>query len=326
MKTLFETQFAGLTLSSPIIIASSGLTGSAVKNKDLEKAGAGAVVLKSLFEEQFSKNAISSLVNENYPEANEYILPYFKRNAVSNYLRLIQETKESCQIPVIASVICYKDDTWIDFTHQIEMAGADALELNICALNARSDTKSDFLEEIYLRVTQKVKEAVDIPVIVKMGKYFSHLVQLVDRLDTAGASGIVLFNRPYQLDIDITHLQMTSGQVFSAHNEISDTLRWTGIVSSVLPSVSIAASTGIHDWESVIKCILAGASAVQICTAVYQSGNEIIAQMERSIEEWMHSMHFHSLDGFRGKLNYAQTPDPSIYERIQFMKYFSDRD
>ncbi|MCL1937459.1 MAG: dihydroorotate dehydrogenase-like protein [Candidatus Azobacteroides sp.] len=326
MKTLFETQFAGLTLSSPIIIASSGLTGSAYKNKDLEKAGAGALVLKSLFEEQFSKNAISSLINEKYSETNDYILPYFKRNAINDYLRLIQKTKESCQIPVIASVICYKDDTWVDFAHQIEMAGADALELNICALNARLDSRSDFLEEIYLRITQKLKEAVHIPIIVKMGKYFSHIVGLVDQLHTAGVSGFVLFNRLYQLDIDITHLQMTSGQIFSSHSDISDTLRWTGIISSELPSAPIAASTGIHDWESIIKCILAGASVVQICTAVYQSGNEIIAQMKHSIEEWMQSMNFHSLNDFRGRLNYAQIPDPSVYERIQFMKYFSNRD
>jgi dihydroorotate dehydrogenase (fumarate) len=326
MRTLFETKFAGLDLPTPIIIASSGLTGGVNKNKELEKAGAGALVLKSLFEEQFSKNAISLLTNGNFPETNDYIHHYLETNAVNSYLRLIRETKEACHIPVIASVICYKDDSWIDFAHQMEAAGADGLELNILALNTGLDNETDWLEETYLRIVRKLQESIHIPVIVKMGKYFSHIVQLIDRLHSAGASGVVLFNRLYQPDIDINHLQITSGHVFSAHTDISDTLRWTGIASSRLPRASIAASTGVHDWESVIKCILSGASAVEICSTVYQNGNEIVSQMRRSIEEWMQSMNFHSLDEFRGKLNYLQIPDPSVYERVQFMRYFSNRD
>ncbi|MDR0863749.1 MAG: dihydroorotate dehydrogenase-like protein [Candidatus Symbiothrix sp.] len=326
MGTLFETKFAGLNLSNPIIIASSGLTDTVDKNKELEKAGAGALVLKSLFEEQISTNAAALLIDGDYPESNDYILHYFKTNEVSNYLKLIQDTKEACRIPVIASVNCYRDDSWIEFAHQIEMAGADALELNIFALNTGLEEEIDLLGKTYIRITKKIKEAVHIPVIVKMGKYFSHPVSLVDQLHSAGAAGVVLFNRFYQPDIDINHLQMTSGHVFSSHTEISDTLRWTSIVSGKLPQVSIAAATGIHDWESIVKCILSGASAVQICSTVYQNGNEIIAQMKRSLEEWMVSMNFHSLDEFRGKLNQASIGDASLYERIQFVRYFANRD
>jgi dihydroorotate dehydrogenase (fumarate) len=326
MEITFETKFAGLNLSNPIIIASSGLTDTVEKNKELEKAGAGALVLKSLFEEQISKNAASLLIEGDYSEANDLVLQYFKTNEVNNYLKLIQGTKEACRIPVIASVNCYKDDSWIDFAHQIEMAGADALELNIFALNTGLEEDSDFLEKTYIRVTRKVKEAIHIPVIVKMGKYFSCPVNLVNQLHEAGASGVVLFNRFYQPDIDINHLQMTSGHVFSSYTDISDTLRWTGIISGRLPQVPIAASTGVHDWESIIKCILSGASAVQICSTVYQNGNEIIAQMKRSMEEWMQGLNFHSIDEFRGKLNYASIEDPSLYERVQFVRYFSNRD
>lgn len=326
MKNALETQYAGLNLSNPIIIGSSGLTNTVEKNKELEKAGAGAIVLKSLFEEQISMQANSLLTQGDYPEANDYILHYLKSNEVNNYLKLIQDTKDACHIPVIASVNCYKDDSWIDFAHQIERAGADALELNIFALNTNLDEDIDSIEKKCIRISRKVKEAIRIPVIIKLGKYFSHLVNLVDDLNASGVSGVVLFNRFYQPDIDIIQMQMTSGHVFSSQTDISDTLRWTGIISGKLPQVSIAASTGVHDWEDIIKCILSGASAVQICSSIYQNGNEIISQMKRSIEEWMQNMNYNHLNEFKAKMNYAHLKDPSLYERVQFMRYFSNRD
>jgi dihydroorotate dehydrogenase (fumarate) len=305
MAKIFETEFAGLNLSNPIIIASSGLTDTVNKNKELEKAGAGALTLKSLFEEQ-----IAEKVN----------------NEVNDYLNLIQGTKEHCSIPVIASINCYKDDSLMDFAHQIEMAGADAIEVNVFALNTELSQGVDLLEKAYIRIIQKLKETVNLPVIIKMGKYFGHLVHLANRLHVTGVNGIVLFNRSYQPDIDINKLQMTLGNVFSSSSEMSDTLRWTGIINGRLPQIPIAASTGIHDWEDIVKCILSGASAVQICSTLYQHGNEIIAAMKRSMEEWMLSLSFHSIDDFKGKLNYASIEDPTLYERLQFLKYFSNRD
>lgn len=328
MKNIFQTKFAGLNLPNPIIVSSSGLTNSVEKNKELEKAGAGAVVLKSLFEEQIAIQS-GALINEqtiNYPEAEEYIYNYVKSNQVSSYLQLIQESKQQCQIPVIASINCYREDSWIDFAHQIERAGADALELNIFALNTERGTAKNSLEEVYLQITRKVKEVVTIPVIVKMSKYFSHIVNLIDRLQGAGMDGVVLFNRFYQPDIDINNLQVSSGPLFTAHTDIADTLRWTGIVSGRLPEVSIASGTGIHDWEDIVKCILCGASAVEICSTLYLHGNEIISAMKRSIEEWMSVLNFHSVSEFKGKLNSCGIDDPSVYERSQFMKYYSNRD
>jgi dihydroorotate dehydrogenase (fumarate) len=305
MTKIFETTFAGLSLPNPIIIASSGLTDTVNKNKELEKAGAGALILKSLFEEQIAGKC---------------------DNEVENYLQLIQGTKEQCNIPVIASVFCSKSDLWVDFVHQIEVAGADALEINVFALNTELSQEQDSLEKIYIHIVQKLKEIVNIPVIIKLGKYFSHILNLADRLHTVGAGGIVLFNRFYQPDIDINKLQMTSGNVFSSSSELSEALRWIGIINGRLPEVSIAASTGIHDWEDIVKCILMGASAVQICSTLYQHGNEIIAAMKRSLEEWMIGMHFHSIEAFKGKLNYASIENPTSYERNLFLRYFSNRD
>jgi dihydroorotate dehydrogenase (fumarate) len=324
MDNMFKTRFAGLNLRNPIIIASSGLTNSAEKNKELEKAGAGAVVLESLFEEQIEiqTNKDTSL----YSEVGDYTLNSLKSAHIADYLKLIQESKKLCHIPIIASINCYRDDTWIDFVRQIEMAGADAVELNIFALNTADYEIGDCLENTYLRISKRVKESVNIPVIVKMSKYFSHIVNLTSDLQTAGVDGVVLFSRFYQPDIDINKLQINSGYVFSSQMEIGETLRWTAIASGKLKDVSLASCTGIHDWEDIVKCILCGASAVEICSTVYQHGNEIISAIQRSMEDWMNTMNFHSIEDFKGRLNFARVKDPSLYERVQFMKYFSNRD
>jgi dihydroorotate dehydrogenase (fumarate) len=326
MDNIFETKFAGITLDNPIVVGSSGLTNTVIKNKELEKAGAGALILKSLFEEQILNESVSLLINEDYPEAGDYIFNYLKTHKIHDYLSLIKQTKEECSIPVIASINCYKEDSWIDFTNQIEIAGADALELNLFALNTELSQELDSIEKRYEHIVQKVKETVHIPVIVKIGKYFSHLVDLVNRLHDAGADGFVLFNRFYHPDININKLQMTSGNVFSSSGDVGDVLRWTGIVTGRLPQISVASSTGIHDWEDIVKCILSGASSVQLCSTLYQNGNEIISAMKRSMEEWMHSLNFNSIEDFKGMLNYARYEDPSLYERFQFMRYFSNRD
>ena len=159
-----------------------------------------------------------------------------------------------------------------------------------------------------------------------VGKYLGNIPALVNILKANGADGVVLFNRFYQPDIDINSMQLVSGQVFSHHSDLSDTIRWTAVVAGKVPGISIASSTGIHDWEDVVKCILAGASATQMCSAIYTHGAEIISQVLMCVEEWMHQMNFQSLDEFRGRLSYANVADPAMYERVQFMKYFANRD
>ena len=321
----FKTPFAGLSLPNPIIIASSGLTSTAEKNKELEKAGAGAIVLQSIFEDQIEiqTNKTTRVFS---PESGNKNRNVEKSILIADYLKLIQETKKRCHIPVIASIICHKVGNWINFVKQIELAGADAIELNIFSLCTENKGYDNSLEHLYLKITQKVKELVSMPVIVKISKYFSHIVQLTADLQAAGANGVVLFSRFYQPDIDIHRLQIHSGDVFSSSTDIADTLRWTPIVSSKNPDLSIASCTGIHDWEGVVKCMLTGASAVEICSTVYQHGNEIISVMKRGIEEWMNVMNFRSIEEFKGRLNRVPVEDPSVYERTQFRKYFSDRD
>ncbi len=327
MKNPLETTFAGLTLSNPIIIGSSGLTNTAKKNLELEQAGAGAVVLKSLFEEQLSQESFSLLSHGIHTEEMDYVTNYFKENEVRKYLNLIKESKTACSIPIIASINCYTDNSWEDFAQQIEAAGADALELNLFFLNTEKTKKSaEMVEDKYLEIVRKISRSVRIPVVAKISKYFSNLVVFINELKQAGASGVVLFNRYYQPDINIHSLQVTSGQLFSSNYDIGDTLRWTSIVSGNNSDVSIASSSGIHDFEDVVKCILSGASAVEVCSTIYQNGNSIISKMNHSIKEWMSVMNFDSIGDFKGKFNKTYSDDPSLFERFQFMKYFSNRD
>jgi len=325
MMNFFKTSFAGLNLPNPIIVASSGLTSTAERNKELEKAGAGAIILQSIFEDEIELQ--TSATPQVHSSGNDDANPNIKKGIrIADYLNLIRETKKRCHIPVIASIICHKVGNWINFVRQIEMAGADAIELNIFALCPENKGHDSSIEHLYLKITQKVKALVSMPIIIKISKYFSHIVQLASDLQKAGADGIVFFSRFYQPDIDIIRLQINSGDVFSSSTDIADTLRWTPLVSSKHPELSIASCTGIHDWESIIKCILSGASAVEICSTIYQHGNEIISVMKRGIEEWMSVMNFRSIEEFKGKLNQIYVDDPSLYERTQFRKYFSNRD
>ncbi|MCI6877122.1 MAG: dihydroorotate dehydrogenase-like protein [Parabacteroides sp.] len=320
-----KTQYAGLTLRNPIIVGSSGLTNNAERNKEFEKAGAGAIVLKSLFEEQIEAQSDALMQDQDYPEAMDYIRGYVKANQINDYLNLIRESKQLCTIPIIASVNCYKADAWTDFARQIEEAGADALELNVFFMETDLQRVTD-VEQLYARIIRDVKKSVSIPVIIKLGKNFSNIPALVHTLKVNGADAVTMFNRFYQPDIDINSLQIVSGNVFSSHSDLSETLRWTAIVSGKVPGIDISCSTGVHDWEDVIKCLLAGASTVQMCSALYTHGGEIIAQILTCIEEWMHQVHYESVSQFRGKLSYANIPNPSLYERSQFMKYFANRD
>ena len=320
-----KTQYAGLTLRNPIIVGSSGLTNNAERNKEFEKAGAGAIVLKSLFEEQIEAQSDALMQDQDYPEAMDYIRGYVKANQINDYLNLIRESKQLCTIPIIASVNCYKADAWTDFARQIEEAGADALELNVFFMETDLQRVTD-VEQLYARIIRDVKKSVSIPVIIKLGKNFSNIPALVHTLKVNDADAVTMFNRFYPPDIDINSLQIVSGNVFSSHSDLSETLRWTAIVSGKVHGIDISCSTGVHDWEDVIKCLLAGASTVQMCSALYTHGGEIIAQILTCIEAWMHQVHYESVSQFRGKLSYANIPNPSLYERSQFMKYFANRD
>ncbi len=323
-----ETKYLGLKLKNPIIIASSGLSNSVEKIKDLEKAGAGAVVLKSIFEEQIN-NEVSNLINRDpknlYPEEEDYIWNYTRNNSITHHLNLLSEAKKETEIPIIASINCMSASEWIVFAKDFENAGADALELNLFFVPTDRNKTSEEIEQQYLQIISKVKKNVKIPISVKIGFYYTNLVAMADKLVANGADGLVLFNRFYEPDINIEKLEITASEVFSSPADIRRSLRWIGLISSQLPKVEIAASTGIHDGEAVIKQLLAGAQATQICSSVYINGAQAIAGMTDDLIRFMKKWNFKTIDDFRGRLSYKNIPDPMTYERAQFMKYFSGK-
>lgn len=324
--TNLETTYMGLKLKNPIIVASSGLTNSIDKIKDLEIAGAGAIVLKSIFEEQINSE-VSHLINRDpqnlYPEAEDYIWNYTRNNSITQHINLLSEARKETQIPIIASINCTTAAEWTVFAKDFENAGADALEINLFIVPTDRFKSSEEIEQIYLKVVSDIKKLVKIPISVKIGYYFTNLVSMSDKLMANGASALVLFNRFYEPDINIEKMQIVSSEVFSSPADIRRSLRWIGLISAQLPKVEIAASTGIHDGEAVIKLLLAGAQVTQVCSSIYINGSQIIAGMLSDLSAFMKKNNFKTIAEFRGRLSYKTIPDPMLYERTQFMRYFS---
>ncbi len=320
-----SSEYLGLTLKNPIIVSSSGLTATVNKIIEAEKAGAAAVVLKSVFEEQINYEASSyQNISKESPESFDYLQGYVTANNLDNYLKLIAEAKEKTSIPVIASIHCYSDKKWIDFAQLFEEAGADALELNIYMQPESRNTTGADIEKQYINLVKKVVKKTKIPVAVKLSNQFTNLINMSDRLASVGAKGVVLFNRFYEPDINIEKLEMNSFEVFSNPSDLRFALRWGAIIADKVPDLSIASSTGVHNAEGVIKMILAGADAVQLCSVLYQKGFGEIQKMLDEIETWMAHRGFETLKSIRGLMSYKSVPNPEIYERSQFMKYFSN--
>ena len=324
--TDLKTTFAGLSLRNPIIISSSGLTNSAGKNKRLAEAGAGAIVLKSLFEEQIMLEADQLKDPAFYPEASDYLEEYIRKHKLAEYLTLIKESKKECSIPIIASINCYSDSEWVDFAKQIQEAGADALEINILALQSDVQYTYGSFEQRHIDILRHIKQTVTIPVIMKLGDNLTNPVALIDQLYANGAAAVVLFNRFYQPDINIEKMIQVSGNVFSNEADLSKALRWIGIASAAVNKLDYAASGGIHSPEGVVKAILAGASAVEICSVLYQNSATIIEEYIRFLNLWMDRKGMETISQFKGILNVNDPKGVNTFERTQFLKYFSSHE
>ena len=320
-----KTTFAGLTLNNPIIISSSGLTNSLAKIQKLEEAGAGAVVLKSVFEEQINMQA-GSMHGYGSPEADDYLGAYVRSHALNEHITLIEDVKKHCKIPVIASINCYSDSEWTDFARLMEEAGADALELNILSLQTSKDYTPGSFEQRHIDILRHIKKVVRIPVIMKLGSNLTNPVALVNQLYANGAAAVVLFNRFYQPDIQIDNLTFTTANVMSSPSELSDRIRWTAIASAEVPQLDYAVSGGVHNGKGVIKSLLSGAAAVEVCSAVYQNTNAFIGESTRFLSAWMERKGFESIAQFKGKLNIKDVQGINTFERTQFLKYFGKKE
>lgn len=321
-----STKYLGLNLRNPIIVGSSGLTDSVEKIKRIEKLGAGAVVLKSIFEEEifFEYDAVIKEAEADgvSMEQFDYYDFHLRGKKLNSYLELIKGAKSKTSIPIIASINCVYSYEWVAFAKEIEAAGADAIELNMFFLPSDFKRISPEQDDMYFKIVEKLINAISIPVSLKISYYFSNLGHMIQRLSSTGVSGIVLFNRFFSPDIDIEKLEVKPSFVFSSPSDLAQSLRWIAIMSQRV-KCDLAASSGVHDGESVIKQILAGAQAVQMVSALYRKKVEYIQDVIKTIESWMKAHKYNTLQEFRGKLSQAKADDPAVYERQQFMKYFN---
>jgi dihydroorotate dehydrogenase (fumarate) len=311
-----RTNYMGLTLRSPIVVSACTLSEDVNNIVQMEDAGAGAVVLFSLFEEQIRRE------NELYEKTMAATSNMFAEDyhvGTSQYLELIRRAKERVDIPVIASLNATTPEGWVDYARQMEEAGADALEVNVFWIPADVDLTGGQVEQRYIDIVTEVKKQVRIPVAIKMNPYFSAMGSMALRLRNAGADGLVLFNRFYQPDFDINKLQVLSNLEYSAPNEIRLPLLWIAILYGRVP-VSLAATTGVQSAQEVIKYLLAGADVAMTASSLYRHGIGYIKYMTAELQDWMHSMDFKSVEAFKGSMSQQHVSDPSAYERANYIR------
>ncbi len=318
------TRFFGLDLKSPVIAGSSSLTAQVDQIEKIAQAGAGALVLKSLFEEEIHLQAdVEAAKKREFAVDPEY-LDYFdyvvKDDSLKRYLNLISAAKAKVDIPIVASVNCTTSVEWVQFATRLEEAGADALELNLFVVPSDETKSHKQNEEFYFETVKQVLAAVKIPVSVKISSYFSNLAKVVRELSQTGIAGITLFNRFFTPDIDIYAEDIIGTEVLSAPNDYLLPLRWTAILSPKA-TCPLSGTSGIFNAETAIKFLLAGANAVQIASVIYREGPEAITQINDGICRWMEEKGYETIDDFKGSLC-VKTKQIDAWERMQFMNYF----
>ncbi len=317
------TTYLGLELPGPVIVGSSPFTADADKIASLAQHGAGAVVLKSIFEEQIAGEAASLERYSDYPEAADYLHRYIGENNLERHLELIAAAKSRVEIPVIASINCYSDGDWIEYARRMVDAGADALELNIYLLPTDMNLSSDAIESGYLDTVSRVTAAVSVPVSVKLGMRFTNIGRIAMEAYYRKARGVVMYNRFFEPDIDVDSMRLVStGSALSHPSELRNALRTVAMCSSQLPALDIAVSTGVHSGEDAVKALLAGASAVQVCSTLFLHGLDVIGEINSYLARWMRTHTFPTVGSFRGALSFREYFDKNAYLRVQYMKTF----
>ncbi len=317
-----STSYLGLPLPSPLLLASSSLSNRVENFQLAEESGAGAVVLRSLFEEQIeaADSALQealSLGADITPESTRSFFPA-QHIGPAEYLQLVGRAKRAVRIPVIGSVNCVAPGSWSGYARQVAEAGADALEVNLYAVQADPEVSAGEVEARYEEVVASIIQAVQVPVAVKLSPYFTALAHFVRRLDRVGAKGYVLFNRFLQPDISIERMSLQNVMPPSEPHEMLPSLRWIALLHGRTPA-DLAASTGVHDTAGVVKQLLAGATVVQLASALVKHGVPYLAQLRGGLEDWMDQHGFSELSDFRGTLSQRVIRDPGAFERAQYV-------
>lgn len=320
---MIKTEYMGLELRSPVIIASGPLTQNIVSLKKCEEAGCGAVVLKSIFEEQIEADVQKEIDgNSDYLQhssAEDFFASSSRDYYIDRYMKLLTEAKKELHIPVIASVCAKTMDTWIEYAERFAKCGADAIELDYYPISSKAAVAGEGVDKALLRFAEKARAAIDVPLSMKIGYKYSSLANIISSLDKIGIDGLVLFNRFFRPDIDIDKIEMSAGRPASSPDEYGEALRWIGLMSGEV-KMDLVGNTGIHDGKTVVKMLLSGAPAVEICTSVIQNGFQIVDSINSFVEEWMKEHGFASIKDFKGMLSQEHMTDGWKWERTQFLK------
>ena len=319
-----STTYLGLRLRSPLVASSGPLTARIDSLRALEQAGIAAVVLPSLFEEQVEHeerqaDRLGDLGTDSNPEATGYFPDLGDYESVADrYLRHVEEAKKALKIPVIASLNGVTPGGWVRYARLLELAGADALELNLYGVAADIDVTGSKVEDEQVELVALVKASLSIPLSVKIGPYYSALGHTASRLTEAGADGLVLFNRFYQPDIDPRTRKVTPTLVLSSSSELRLPLRWAAILSGRVEA-SLAVTTGVHTGADAARCLLAGADVAMMTSALLEHGPEHVATVESDLVNWAAESGFESVAQLKGSVSQRNVADPSAFERANYM-------
>ena len=318
------TKYLGLKLRNPLVPSASPLTEDLDNIKRMEEAGAGAVILHSLFEEQLTqeKESLEETLSQgnSFAEATSFFpTPGEYRLGPEDYLEHIAKAKKAVKIPVIASLNGATNGGWIDYAKEIEKAGADALELNIYYIPTDFNLTSTQVEQRYIDIIKSVRKAVSMPLSVKLSPFFSSFANMAKRIDEAGANGLVLFNRFYQPDIDLESLEIKPSVLLSTPQARRLPLRWIAILHGHIKG-DLAATSGIHNAQDAVKMLMAGAKVTMLCSVLLKQGIGQIRQIESDLKRWMEEHEYTSVSDMIGSMSQQKCPNPEAFERAQYMK------
>lgn len=322
-----KTKYLGLELKSPIVVGSCGLTADVDKMVQMEQAGAGAVVLKSVFEEQIihdiKRNTHMFAPIDNYGVSYEYIAAHVADDSLEKHFSMISEAKKRLTIPVIGSINCFSYENWLTYAKRFQESGCDALELNMAILPYETNLSADDIERTYTQIINTLRKSITIPISIKLGTYFTDMAKSLQQISWMGIQGVTMFNKSVEVDIDIENESMKNASNLSTHEDMFKTLRWVALMSKKM-RCDISASTGVYTADDVVKMLLAGANSVQVVSCLYKNGIDILKELNAGLQSWMQKKGYDSIDAFRGKLAVLPTDKASVAMRTQFMKYFAE--
>ena len=320
-----STTYLGLQLRTPLVASASPLSQEIDGIRQLEDAGASAVVLYSLFEEQLRQESfelehyLANGTNSFAEAASFFPQPDEFRLGPEGYLKHIHQAKEAVSVPIIASLNGATVGGWTQYAELIQQAGADALECNIYSIPADPELTSNAVEQQYLDILQAVKSVVTIPVAVKLSPFFSNMANMAKRLDQSGTNGLVLFNRFYPPDVNLGELEIQPNVLLSTPQALRLPLTWIGILyGRIRPS--LAATSGVHGPEDVVKLLMVGADVTMLCSTLLRNGIGHLEQIEEGVLEWMEKHEYESVQQMKGSMSQIRCPDPSAFERAQYME------